>query len=198
MSAPPAGRPPHLLWFSQTIGPGRGLESFVAAWSLTRQPGELTLLGEDRAGFATDLRNRLPDSHRPRLHLAPLVAPDELPAFIARHDIGLALEHPSPASRDLTITNKILQYLNAGLAVAATPTAGQREVLARNPAAGIFLDLAAPPADTAARLDALLADPGLPARRAAARQLAVSHYCWEREAPRLVALVADALARSTP
>lgn len=194
VSSPPAGRAPRLLWFSQTIGPGRGLEAFVAAWAETRQPGELTLLGEDRHGFAAGLRNRLPDSHRSRLHLAPLVAPDALPAFIARHDLGLALEHTAPASRDLTITNKILQYLNAGLALVATPTAGQREVLARSPAAGIFLDLSAPPADTAARLDALLADPALPARRTAARQLAASHYCWEREAPRLVALVTAALA----
>jgi glycosyltransferase involved in cell wall biosynthesis len=189
--------PPRLLWFSQTIGPGRGLEAFLGAWALTRRISELTLLGEDTAGFAANLRRELPLSHQPRLLIKPLVAPEVLPSFIARHDIGLALEHMEPASRDLTITNKILQYLNAGLAVVATPTAGQREVLARSPTAGIFIDLSAPTADTAARLDALLADPSLPARRVAARQLAVGHYCWERETPRLVALVADALARPT-
>jgi glycosyltransferase involved in cell wall biosynthesis len=114
---------------------------------------------------------------------------------IARYDIGLALEHSEPASRDLTITNKILQYLNAGLAVIATPTAGQREVFAHSPAIGLLLDLTAPVAATAARLDALIRDPELPARRAAARQLAETRYCWEREAPRLLALVAGALER---
>lgn len=193
VSSPPSGRPPRLLWFSQTIGPGRGLEAFVAAWSLTRSPSELTLLGEDSSGFAAGLRRGISDSHQSRLHLAPLVAPVALSGFIAQHDIGLALEHSDPASRDLTITNKILQYLNAGLVVVATPTAGQREVLARSPQAGIFLDLAAPADQNAARLDALFIEPALATRQRAARHLAESVYCWEREAPRLVALVTAAL-----
>ena len=34
-------------------------------------------------------------------------------ATVARHDIGLALEQPFIVNRDLTITNKILQYMNA-------------------------------------------------------------------------------------
>jgi len=46
---------------------------------------------------------------------------------IAEHDIGFAGETPSIRSRDLTATNKILQYLLAGLAVVASDTAGQRE-----------------------------------------------------------------------
>ncbi len=195
VGSPPPHRAPQLLWFSQTIGPGRGLEAFVAAWAATRAPGELTLLGEDQPGFGAALRRQLPSSHRTRFHLAPLVAPDALPSVIARYDIGLALEPAAPANKDLTISNKILQYLNAGLAVVATPTAGQREVLARASAAGIFIDLTSPPTATAPQLDALLADPALPARRAAARALAESHYCWEREAPRLLALVAGALAQ---
>lgn len=195
LSTSPAARPPRLLWFSQTIGPGRGLEALVTAWAATRAPSELTLLGEDLCGFGAALRQQLPASHHASLYLEPLVAPEVLPLVIAQYDIGLALEHPEPASRDLTITNKILQYLNAGLAVIATPTAGQREVLAHAPAAGILIDLAAPPTVTAALLDSLFADLALPARRAAARQLAANRYCWERESPRLVALVAEALAR---
>jgi glycosyltransferase involved in cell wall biosynthesis len=195
VSSPPARRAPKLLWFSQTIGPGRGLEAFVTAWAETRGPSELTLLGEDLAGFGATLRERLPASLRDHFYLEPLVAPEVLPSLIARYDIGLALEHSEPASRDLTITNKILQYLNAGLAVIATPTAGQREVFAHSPAIGLLLDLTAPAAAAAARLDALIRDPELPARRAAARQLAETRYCWEREAPRLLALVAGALER---
>lgn len=190
----PTPAPPKLLWFSQTIGPGRGLEAFLATWSASQQPSQLTLLGEDYQGFAAAWRERLPLAHRARLQITPLVPPHSLPAFIAQHDIGLALEPGQPASRDLTITNKILQYLNAGLAIVATPTAGQREVLAHAPLVGTFLEPTAPAAENVARLDALLADPTLPARRAAARQLAATRYCWEKEAPRLVALVASALA----
>ena len=190
----PADGPPRLLWFSQTIGPGRGLEAFIDAWGRTRAPSRLVLLGEDRGGYGHRLRERLPDSHRDRLALHPLVSPAALPAFIADHDVGLALEPTTPANKDLTISNKILQYLGAGLAVVATPTAGQREVLGHAPEAGVVEDFA-DAAGAARRLDELLADTGrLIGRQAAARRLAETRYCWEREAPRLLALVEKALA----
>jgi len=51
---------------------------------------------------------------------------DDLLSRIAEHDIGFAGEMPHCRSRDLTVTNKILQYLLAGLAVVASGTAGQR------------------------------------------------------------------------
>lgn len=193
----PAGDPPSLFWFSQTIGPGRGLEEFCAAWSLTRQPGRLVLMGRLRPGYDQELLARLPAEFRSRVRFLPPVAPPELPAAIARHDIGLALEQPAIPSRDLTITNKILQYFNAGLAVVATETAGQREVMTQAPDAGILVRLE-DPALAAAKIDDLLANReaisayGLGARRAAA-----STYCWELEAPRLVAAVQNALVQST-
>lgn len=45
-AARPQGGPPSLLWFSQTIGPGRGLELFLAAWRQTTAPSRLNLLGD--------------------------------------------------------------------------------------------------------------------------------------------------------
>jgi hypothetical protein len=126
------------------------------------------------------------------------VPASELPSQIAQHDVGLALEQSSIVNRDLTITNKILQYLNAGLAVAATPTAGQREVLARAPDAGRLIDLGSPAA-AAVSLDELIGDrERLAATQRCARAAAGSTYCWEREAPRLVEIVATALARPAP
>jgi glycosyltransferase involved in cell wall biosynthesis len=187
------GSSPSLLWFSQTIGPGRGLESFLTAWALTKVPSRLVLVGEDRYGSAERLRAALPASHADRMEIHPLMSPLKLPGFVARHDVGLALEPRDPANRDLTITNKILQYLGAGLAVVATPTTGQREILAHSPDAGILHDFV-DPADAARALDALLADrDALRARRLAARRLAETRYCWERESPRLLDLVSRAL-----
>ena len=190
----PPGHPPAFFWFSPTLGPGRGLESFFAAWQLTRRPSRVVLLGEARGDYARHLLASLPAGRRAAVSFLPLVAPADLPSLIARHDLGLALEEPSILNRDLTITNKILQYLNAGLAVVASDTAGQREVLARAPAAGVIVQTAAP-SRFAAALDALLADPAaLQERQRAARRLAEETYCWEREAPRLLALVEHALA----
>ena len=189
--------PPSFFWFSQTTGPGRGLELFLAAWARTTQPSRLVLLGETRFGYRQRLLESLPESFRARVTFLPLVPPDQLPALIARHDIGLALEKDFIVNRDLTITNKILQYLNAGLAVVASNTQGQREVLAHAPEAGLLVALHETTALTA-QLDALLADQAhLARRRIAARQLAEQIYCWEKEAPRLLALVENALIPAT-
>ncbi|MDZ4788033.1 MAG: glycosyltransferase [Blastochloris sp.] len=191
-------RPPTFFWFSQTTGPGRGLELFLRAWAGTTQPSNVVLLGNLRRGYDRSLLDLLPLTHRSRLQFLPLVSPTELPALIAQHDIGLALEESFILNRDLTITNKILQYLNAGLAIIASDTAGQREVLAHNPAAGIIVSLEDTTA-LAATLDQLLADPAaLLGRRHAARRLAEEHYCWEREAPKLLANTQQCLARPWP
>jgi len=193
--APPrrTSAPPAFFWFSQTLGPGRGLEPFLTAWRMTRVPSRLVLLGQPRPGFVETLLADLSPAQRAHVALLPLVPPEQLPAVIARHDIGLALEQASILSRDLTITNKILQCLNAGLAIVASDTAGQREVLARSPAAGLLISLDEP-AHLAVQLDELLADRvALASRQHAARRLAEDTYCWEREEPRLLSAVAGAL-----
>ena len=190
--------PPVFFWFSQTLGEGRGLEFFFAAWALTRHPSRVVLLGEVQPAYREKLLARISPERRADVSFLPLVSPAGLPTVIARHDIGLALELDHIVNRDLTITNKILQYLNAGLAVVATSTAGQREVLARAPAAGLLVD-AHETTGFAAALDSLLADPTELARRqAAARRAAGEIYSWEREAPTLLATVNQALAKRSP
>lgn len=191
------GDPPAFFWFSQTIGPGRGLESFIAAWAQTKQPSRLVLLGEPRSGFVDELLRPVPESRRNAIEWRPLVPPAELPAVIAQHDIGLALEVREILNRDLTVTNKILQYLNAGLAVVATATAGQREVLAQGPEAGLLVESNDPTA-LAAVLDEMLADRARLARcQRAARKLAERRFCWEREVPNLLTLVRNALEQDS-
>ena len=119
--------------------------------------------------------------------------PSLLASLIARHDIGLALEQAFIVNRDLTITNKILQYLNAGLAVVASDTAGQREVLARAPGAGMIVSLFQTD-ELAGHLDGLLRDrPRIATMGEAARRAAEETYCWEKEAPNLLAAVRKAL-----
>jgi glycosyltransferase involved in cell wall biosynthesis len=192
------GEPPAFFWFSQTLGPGRGLELFQAAWLRTTQPSRLVLLGETRSNYHQQFLAGLPADFRRRVSFLPLVPPAQLPTLIARHDIGLALEQSFIVNRDLTITNKILQYLNAGLAVVASDTAGQREVLARAPGAGLVVKLGEP-GEVALQLDALLADrTRLAAMGLAARRAAEDIFCWEKEAPRLVAIVEAALAAPSP
>ncbi len=192
-----ANTPPVLFWFSQTIGPGRGLEAFIDAWSLMDSPSRLRLLGDSSENYRTALQARVPAGRRHQLEFSPLVTPAELPGILAQQDIGLALEPDVPVNKDLTISNKILQYLNAGLAVLATATAGQREVLDKASGAGELINLSNAPA-LARHLDELLRSPDrLMAMRRAARQAAETTFCWEQQAPQLLALVESALSRPT-
>lgn len=189
-------RPPELVWFSQTIGPGRGLEEFLVNWSrLPSACGRITLIGAMAAGFASRLFDLIPVPARDRVRLHPPVPPDALPSLLADYDVGLALEPREPRNKDLTVSNKILQYLNAGLAVVATPTAGQNEVMRLAPEAGIVIDLHS--ATMRSQLEELLLDRARLARaQTAARTAAEQHYHWEKYAPTLVALVNRATATS--
>jgi glycosyltransferase involved in cell wall biosynthesis len=182
-----AGRPPSLYWYSQVIGPDRGVSEALQAVSLLPFPVELHLRGELPPSYETELR-ALADGLgiADRLHIWPPAPPGELVALAQRHDIGLALEQPVSRNRQVCVTNKLLTYLLAGLAVAATDTIGQRGILEAVPEAGFLY----PPGDIgrlAAGLRRLIEQPGaLERAKAAALAAADRRFCWEIERERLV------------
>ena len=185
---------PSIHWFSQTIGPGRGLEEFIAALSRVIFPCEVHLRGQIAAGSGDALLESIPAEWRERVHYHPTVDNEELPGRIAGHDIGLALETDAIPSRDLTVTNKLFQYLLGGLAVVANATQGQREIAAR---AGGAIQLV-PPGNTeavAAVINALLSDRALLASsKRDALESAQCEFCWEKQSGSVVAEAARALA----
>ena len=130
--APPSERAEdgvlRLAWFSQRIGPGRGLEVLVEA--VAQSSGvELHLRGMDSGGSIQALRTLWKKhTQEDRLHFLPRCAPDELAPWLAQNDVGVACELPNTWNHDLAASNKIFQYLAAGLPVLASPTKGQREV----------------------------------------------------------------------
>lgn len=195
LDRPDGDESPRFIWFSQTVGPGRGLELFLAAWAKTVHRSQVYLLGDERAGYRDHLLQLVPADRRNRIHFLPVVTPAELPERLTEFDIGLALEARWPFNRDLAITNKIFQYLNAGLAVVATDTTGQTEVLREAPEAGLVVR-ATETTHLVGRLDAMISDRhGLRRMQAAARAAAKKRFTWEHEAPRLLASVEHALAR---
>lgn len=186
--------PCSFVWFSQTIGPGRGLESFVAAWNLMKHRTTLTLIGEARPNFVKQLRESIRSEFTSDLQIHPPTTPSMLPELLAEHDIGLALEQNTPVNRDLTLTNKIFQYMNAGLAVIATSTLGQNELMSSVPDIGMVIE----PSDinsVARNLDLLVTDQlRLRSMQEASRKAAEQKYCWEIEKNRLNEAVAMALS----
>ena len=188
-------RVPSIHWFSQTLGPGRGLEDLLAALPFVEHNVEVHLRGNQVDGIKGRMLNDLPEGIRNRIFFHDLVSNEELLSRIAEHDIGFAGEMTYCLSRDLTITNKILQYLVAGLAVVASDTAGQREVAAQAPNA-VLLYPSGDAVALAARLNALLASPDQMQRaRTAALEAAKQTFSWEHQEKVLLETVARALTK---
>ncbi len=185
---------PSLHWFSQTIGPGRGLEMLFQALPLLSIPVEIHLRGNCPAHYRQWLDSLIPEEWRDRVFIHPTVPNAELISRIAEHDVGLALESSSIPSRNLTITNKLFQYLQAGLAIVATNTAGQREVFSKFPGIGQLISEKDPEA-LAYALKELLGNPAvLATAKAASLEAAQTQYCWEKQSDVLLAIVQTALA----
>lgn len=145
----PAGETPRdsrqaglsLYWVSQTIGANRGLEVVVRALGLLGDlPVRLYLRGDWQNGYEVTLRRLaakvgVPDE---RIISLPRVAFDDLVGSALHYDVGLAVEEPTSRNSEVCVSNKILMYLSAGLAVAATDTPGQSLIMRQIPDAGFL------------------------------------------------------------
>ncbi|MDG1953026.1 MAG: hypothetical protein P8J52_10580 [Gammaproteobacteria bacterium] len=122
-----------IVWFSQTIGPGRGLEQLALV--LSEFDSELHLIGEISDEFEKKMKSIASSIfvHSPVLH-------QDLITTLATFDIGFAGELSEPENRNVTITNKVFQYLLAGLPMIVSRTDGQLELLKDIPEVATFYD----------------------------------------------------------
>ncbi|MBC7913698.1 MAG: glycosyltransferase [Pyrinomonadaceae bacterium] len=181
--------PLKLFWFSQTIGTGRGLEEFIQVLASVKNAVELHLLGAITLEYTEELRLLIPQQHQ--IHFHKLVEEQYLAEKIASFDIGLALEKTEPLSRNYTITNKFFQYLQAGLPVIASETAGQTEAF--NTYKPGFMLNKNPAPSQAADFENWLNDPeSLTIAQNRAKE-AAHFYNWENESKKLIQLVSNHL-----
>lgn len=189
---------PSLTWFSQTIGPGRGLELLLQAASLIDEPFEIHLRGTPRPGYVEQLLSTQPTDIRQRVHVHPQVPQESLLSRLSEHDIGYCGEGSARRNSDLTIANKMFEYMRAGLAIIATDTAGQKEVAKAAPGAVSVFDQT----DASALADSLrplVADFAFRKRCADAAVTALEqHFSWEISKARLQAQVNGYLETLAP
>ena len=179
-------------WYSQTLGQGRGLEDLIAALPFLQHKAEIHLRGKPSSGFIEWLQSKLESGWRDRVFIHDVVSNEELLSRIVEHDIGFAGEQNYCKSRDLTITNKILHYLLAGLAVVASDTTGQREV-AEQATGAVYLYRGGDPQSLAHQLNRLLSSKAeLAEAKEAALAAARKTFCWERQVPTVIAAIEKA------
>lgn len=195
--ATPSGtaRPgPSLYWFSQTIGPGRGLEIAVEAVARAASKPHLYLRGTPAPGYEKHIRTLAEQSGvAERLHFLEPAAPDQLERLGAAFDLGYVGELPETLNRRIALTNKLFSYLLGGVPILASDIPAH---------SGIADDLG--PAlrhfavndahSLAAAMDAILLNPKrLAAARIHAWHLGQEHFNWDREKAKFLGLVNQAL-----
>lgn len=184
---------PSIHWYSQTLGHGRGLEDLFAALPYVKHIAEVHLRGRPTPGFNDWVVRHASHEWLSRIFIHDLVSNNELLSRIAEHDIGFAGEMKYCRNKELTVSNKILQYLLGGLAVVASDTLGQREIMEQAKGA-VLLYQSGDPQALAERLNSLLVSTEkLLAAKAAALRAAEQTFCWERQAPSLLRAVEHAL-----
>lgn len=190
---------PSLYWFSQTIGPDRGLETVVEAVGLSRSRPALFLRGNPSPGYQEQL-TALAAQHgiADRLHFLPPAPPGEMVRLAAEYDIGIASEPGHSTNNALALSNKLFTYLLAGMPLLASATAAQIEIAAGLPNA-VFVYAQNDAQSLADKMDALLLSPDAlePARQAAWRW-GQQRYNWDLEQRRFLQVLESAFQFQQP
>lgn len=125
-----------LVWFSQNISAGRGLEIILKIWETLKHNFELTLIGNLDQQFYEQYLKGLEG-----INLLPPMIQSELHKYLSQFDIGLAIDVDGvDDNRKLVITNKILAYYQAGLYIVATNTPAQQQFINDNAEHGIIIN----------------------------------------------------------
>lgn len=181
------GNPIKFYWYSQVIGPNRGIELLLDAASRIDSPFEIHLRGKV---YSDDYLNALKLRYgKPGLWERIIVHDPILSAELIRDgnqfDVGLALEPNSSVNNNLAVANKVFSYLMSRLFIIGTDTYGQREMFGHFPDA-VRICSTNDPEELANAMRYCLsgATPVLEGKMAAGRAVE-QRFNWEQESVRL-------------
>lgn len=185
---------PSLYWFSQTIGPDRGLECAVKAIAIARSKPHLYLRGFISGSFRERLESvALSEGVANRLHLLPPEPPDEMECLAAAYDLGLVAETGCTQNRAIALTNKLFTYALAGLPAMVSDIPAHREY-ARAMGVAVQMFGVENSIELAFAIDSLMLDPdALVQARMAAYACGQRKLNWDSEKNILLRLVAAVL-----
>jgi len=117
--------------YSGVLGPSRNLP--VVLQAVARVPGvhlAIVCVPSVTCAAAVELAKTAQDlGVNQRIHLLAPVAPEEIVSFVSSASFGLIPNTAGPVNHQLTLPNKLFEYLLAGLPVAASDLAATRQIL---------------------------------------------------------------------
>ena len=174
-------------WFSQTIGPGRGLEKMIRIMGSMTVKSRLVLRGMINESYRQDLIKLAREAGIEPLEILKPCSPDTIVSNCAGYHFGLSVEETEPENRDLCLTNKLFAYLLAGTPVILSSTQAHRKISRELGAAAIVLDFERGEYENAAMLDtSLSSSKDMLKARETAWQLGRERYHWEIDADTVV------------
>lgn len=133
-----------LIWFSQNIGLSRGLQDVLFALrSLQEFNIEFHILGYLASNVKHELDELFSTLNFPsafKINFHEPIDPISLQKFISQFDIGLATEPAFSINNDCALSNKIFTYIQCGLAVIASDTTAQKQLLEEYSNMGLVYD----------------------------------------------------------
>lgn len=182
----------HLYWRNAVIDLGqRGLDDVLVA--LQSLPVEIQL----------HIQGRLPPDRRTqviarieelgvaaRVFIHPPFFPEDAVKEAARHTVGLCLERSGNRNQECTVSNKIFDYMMAGLAVVASDMSGLRHVIEQSKAGILYRP--ADPKDLAEKIATLYYDSDLCRKFAQAGR---GYAMATANRPQQLRVLADAVSR---
>lgn len=188
--------PRSLYWFSQTVGPNRGLEEIVQAMALLSQPAKLYLRGNPAAGYRENLveLSRKLGLGGDNIQFLPAAAPQQMATLASCYCLGLAVEPGSSPNNLMALSNKLFIYLLAGIPTLLSRTPSHEQIAHELQDAVILVDLHNPRA-TALSIGDFLGNTRLQIQaRATASKLARERFNWDVEKHGFLERVAQSLA----
>lgn len=172
-----------LVWFSQHINYGRGIEQIASVLNKMDDRFEVHLYGKMHEDFFNkhlkDIKN---------LFCHGVVSQQELHIELCLFDVGLALEDiNADLNRQLCITNKLLAYSQAGIFILASDTPAQQQFLQQHSSCGITTTLQ--PADIEEKLNYIYEHIAEIRSNKVNCFETAKHLAWENESLKLRAVI---------
>lgn len=129
-----------LFWFSQTIGPNRGLETIFGALNRLEKPFTFHLLGNCDDQYRNEILLKLKTSKQKSVIFHTSIAPNEIFERCKFFHIGFASEPGFSLNNNIALSNKIFTYIQCGLAVLASDTPAQAKLMVEYPEMGFVYE----------------------------------------------------------